>query len=452
MSSLSSRSAAPSRAAAPARRRPNWLLIGLIAALVVTLVIGLLAIAAYLRLTRGRSDAWTWQDPLLAVDVTRVRSDIGVIPLVGDSASASVQEALAAGEPDSAYALLVYDTRLSDSERLGQLLPLARAFQQAGAADLAALSYQQMHSLAALSPTLSDYERARGSLDAAAGFLGLGKPRAAQPILAQAEVLARYSPTLAPVQRQEILQRLGALYTEAGMAREAQEVAIALRGPLALPDSRLAPGPFLPAFQGQFTPPAEVQAAEINRRRAAVNFITAWDATGGRDVQAARSLLATALQAEDAARQAAFAPSLQGAAGLPEQAAVLQDRIHWLTLKLRVASGALGFTLLPQWQVASLSIAAELAQTYDQLWDNYGQQAAQLPDADQVNLARVEILRRALLLARLGLYPVPSQDNLAVRLEEAQAAVADLLPLFVVEERWGDGRIFRLSEALEATP
>ncbi|MCS6844136.1 MAG: hypothetical protein NZ528_07425 [Caldilineales bacterium] len=450
MSSVSS-PATPSHGRA-ARRGANRLLIGLVAALVVTLLVGLLAIAAYLRLTRGRTDVWTWQDPLLAVDITRVRSDIGVIPLVGDSATASVQEALAAGEPDSAYALLVYDTRLSDGERMGQLLPVARAFEQVQAADLAALSYQQMHSLAALSPTLSDYERARGSLDAAAGFLGLGKPRAARPILAQAEVLARYSPTLAPVQRQEILQRLGPLYSEAGMAREAQEVAMALRGPLALPDSRLAPGPFLPAFQGQFTPPAEVQAAELNRRRAAVAYITAWDATGGRDVQAARAALAAALQAEDAARQAAFPASLQAAASLPDRAAVLQDRIHWLTLKLRVAAGALGFTLLPQWQVAVDGIAAELVQTYDQLWDNYDQQAAQLPDADQVNLARVEILRRALLLARLGLYPTPSQDNLALRLAEAQAAAADLLPLFVVEEPWGDGRIFRLSEALEGGP
>lgn len=451
MSSLSSRSAAPSHAAAPARR-PRWLLIGVVAALIVTLVIGLLALWAYVRLTRGHSDGWTWQDPLLAVDATRVRSDIGMIPLVGDPATASVQEALAAGEPDSAYALLVYDTRLTDSERLGQLQPIAAAFEQVQAGDLAALAYQQMHSLAALSPTLSDYERARGSLEAAAGFLQLGKPRAARPILAQAEVLARYSPTLAPVQRQEILQRSVALYTEAGMAREAQEASIALRGPLALPDARLVPGPFLPAFQGTFTPPPEVQAAELNRRRAAVNFIVAWDASGGQDVRAARSALAAALQAEDAARQAAFAPSLQAAASLAEQAAVLQDRIHWLTLKLQVASGALGFTPLPQWQVALDGIAAELGQTYEQLWDNYGQQAAQLPDADQVNLARVEILRRALLLARLGLYPAPSQDNLALRLGEAQAAVSDLLPLLVVEEPWGNGRVFRLSESLEGRP
>lgn len=438
----------PTLARRPAQQR-NWLLWVLVAALLLVLLIGLGALAGYFFLTRERSTEWTWQDPLLGVDITRVRPDIAVITLTGEPVAPVVQEALAAGEPDSAYSLLVNDSRLTDTERLGQLLSVARAFEERGAVDLAALSYQQMHSLAALSPTLSDYERARASADAAAGWMRLGKLDGARPSLAQAEALARYSSLLAPVQRQEIAQRLAQIYQEAGMQREAEEAARLLSQPQPLPDARRAVGPFLPGFQGRFVPSQQLQEAEEGRKRQTVAFIEAWDTTGGENVEAARSALAGALLLEDGVRQAVFGAEMQASPSLADQAAVLQAKIDWLTTKQMIASGAMGMNLVPEWELAAEQIAGELRQSYDLLFANYQQQAAQLPTEAEINLARSEALREALLMGRLGLYPGYAEDNLTLALHEAQAAIADLTTLLVVDEPWGRGRVFRLSEDFE---
>ncbi len=438
----------PGAASRPDRQR-NWLLIALVVALIVALVIGVVAIAGYFVLTRPRSDQWTWQSPTGAVDITRVRPDIAVITLTGDPPAPTVQEALAAGEPDSAYATLVFSTQLTDAERVGQLLPVAKAFEAVNSPDLAALSYQQLHSLAALSVTLSDYERARASLDAAEGFVRLGKKAAARPSLAQAEALALYSPLLAPVQRQEITQRLVRIYQQAGLQRESAEAVRALRQPQGLPDARRAVDSFLRGLQGQFTAPEQLVLAEQERKRQAVAFIQAWDASAGADIEAARAALAGVLLQEDGLREATFAAALGASLPLPDQAAVLQAKIDWLTTKWMIASGAMGFNLVPEWQVAEPQVAAALKLAYEQLFANYEQQIAQLPAADEVNLARVEVLRQQLLAARLGLYPDYLEDNLALKLRAAQEAAADRLPLLVIDEPWGRGRVFRLSEAFQ---
>jgi hypothetical protein len=383
------------------------------------------------------------------VDATRVRPDIAVIPLTGDRPAPTVQEALAAGEPDSAYAVLVNNTQLTDAERVGQLLPVAQALEAANATDLAALGYQQLHSLAALSVTLSDYERARASVDAAEGFVRIGKTEAARPSLAQAEALARYSDLLAPVQRQEITQRLVQIYQQAGMQRETAEAARVLRQPQSLPDARRAAASLLGDLQGEFIPPQQLVDAESARMQQAVAFIEAWDASEGANVEAARSALAGALLQEDGLREAVFAAALQASPALPDQAAVLQAKVDWLTTKLMIASGAMGFSLAPEWELAHGQIVAALKLTQEQLFANYEQQIAQLPSSDEVNLARVEALRQQLLLGRLGLYPDYLEDNLAAKLRAAQETIADRTTLLVVEEPWGRGRVFRLSEVFE---
>lgn len=443
--SLARRSGAASRP----RRQRNWLLIALVAALIVTLVVGAAAIAGYFLLSRPRGDQWTWQSPTQAVDVTRVRPDIAVISLTGDPPAPTVQEALAAGEPDSAYATLVFSTQLTDAERVGQVFPVARAFEAANAPDLAALGYQQLHSLAALSVTLSDYERARASLDAAEGFVRLGKKAAARPSLAQAEALALYSPLLAPVQRQEITQRLVRIYQQAGLPRESAEAVRALRQPQGLPDARQAVDSFLRGLQGQFSMPPQVIAAEQERKRQAIAFIQAWDDSGGSAIETARTALAGALLQEDGLREATFAAAMGASLPLPDQAAVLQSKIDWLTTKWMIAGGAMGFNLVPEWQLAEPQVAAALKLAYEQLFDNYEQQIVQLSAADAVNLARVEVLRQQLLAGRLGLYPDYLEDNLAGKLRAAQEAAADRLPLLVIDEPWGRGRVFRLSEAFQ---
>ena len=411
----------------PTRR--NWTLIALSLALLVTLVIAVLAIGGYLWLARERNTTWSWQNPFLAVEATHVRPDIAVISLAGERTGPLVQEALAAGEPHSAYAALVADPVTGDAERLGLLLPIAQAFEAADALDRAALAYQQMHSLAALSAVLPDFARAQASLDAADGFIRIGKPNAAAPALAQADALVRASPLLAPVQRQQIAQRLSGLYRQIGLSQEAENAARLARNPRQLPDSRIALGPFLPELQGVFTAPQELLDAENQRRLAAAAFIEAWDASGGTNIERARAALATALLAEDGGREAVYAAQLQASPDPAERAAILRSKIAWLTLKYAIARGDLGMSLVTEWTLAQDRIGAQLTRTYDDLAQAYTEGLASLDSTASLDLAQVEILRDRLLRGRLGTYLDYPEQNLALALQQAQEAAADLRKL-----------------------
>lgn len=427
----------------------NWLLIALVGLLVLMLVIGTAAIAGYFVLRNQDAGDWTWQDPLLALDTSRVRPDLAVLALLDTPSSALINQALAAGEPDTAYALLVYDAAVGDVERSGNALLVAREFQKDLATDLAGIAFQQVHSLAALSPVMPDFTRAQSTLDAAEGFIQLGQPDSARPILRQAETLARYSPLLAPVQRQEIASRLRDIYRRLGDEALAQGLDQLVREPRGLPTNKFVRGPFLPTFTGQSAPPAEVLQAADARRAAVYPFLAAWDSGDAAQIEAARRTLAGALVNEDNARTRALPTDLAAAASLPQRAAILRDWIDWLTLKYFVAVDGFGMTLVGEWQGQRDAIWGELDRAYGQLLQNYRDQAAELPDADDGLAARVEVLRHQALLGRLGLLPNFDATGMAAALRTTQEDASHVLPLLVTDEPWGRDLIFRITEAFE---
>lgn len=445
----SSVQAAPAERRSASRKRPTWLLVALVAVLVLTLVVGVAAIGGYVLLRNQRAAQWSWQDPLLGIDSSRIRPDIAVITLLDQPASALAQQAFAAREPDTAYAVLVHSSSVSDVERSGNLQLLGSDFESAGAFDLAALAYQQMNDLAALSPTMPDTMRAQSSLDAAEGFIRLGRVNTAEPILRQAETLARYSPLMAPVQRQAVAVRLRDIYRQLGKEDQAQALDQLVREPRGLPTDRYLRGPFIPGFQGQYLLPPQLQQAVDERHRQAIEFVGAWDTADPATIEQARSRLAGALLVEDGVRREILQPSLRAAATLPDQAAVAQEQVDWLALKSLIAEGALGYTLVPEWQKEKDPIREELGKAYDTLLDLYRDQAAALADPNDMAAARVEILRLQNLWGRLGLYPDYDQNGLAQALRQAQEQAMDVLPLLIVDEPWGDGIVFRLTEAFE---
>ena len=79
---MTNMTAQPARQRAGGRR--NWLLIALGALLIFALLIGISAIAGYFLLRNQAAGDWTWQDPLLALDATRVRPDIAVLTLLDE--------------------------------------------------------------------------------------------------------------------------------------------------------------------------------------------------------------------------------------------------------------------------------------------------------------------------------------------------------------------------------
>lgn len=441
---------APAAAGQPRLDKRRRGLVALLATLLVfTLLIGLVAIGGYFYLRNNRSAQWSWQDPQTAIDPGRVRPDLGVQALLDPPASVLVQQALQANEPDTAYAMLVANLRGGDAERSGSAQQVGRAFEQIPAPEMAALSYQQMLDIAALSPTLADPMRAQVSLDAARGFVRLGLADAAQPAMQQAEVLARFSPLMAPVQRQDVARQLQALYRELGQDAQAATLDQLVREPRGTPTGKYVRGPFLPQFVSPVATPEDLQRATEERRRQVYTFLNAWDSGDAAAVEGARSQLAGALLVEDRLRQELLPARDRAAVELSEKAAVALDQVEWLALKNMVASGALGTNVTPEWSQTRGQIAADLRAAYDNLFALYRDQAGALTDPDDARAARVEILRQQNLLGRLGFYPGYDSAALGLALEQAQRDANDILPLLIARQEWGNGDVFRIVEVFD---
>ncbi len=430
-------------------KRRKGLMILLVALLALTLLIGLAAIGGYFYVRNSRSTQWSWQDPQTAVNASSVRPDLGVIALLDQPAGSLVQLAVQASEPDTAYAMLVTNSRSGDAERSGGAQLIARAFEQIPAQDLAALSYQQMLDIAALSPTMADPMRAQVSLDAARGFVRLGLADAAAPAMQQAEALARYSPLLAPVQRQDVARQLQALYRDLGQVEQAATLDQLVREPRGIPTGKFVRGPFLPQFASAVATPDDLRRAIEERQRQVYTFLAAWDSGDAAQVEAARSQLAGALLVEDRLRSELLPARNRSAVQLSEKAAVALDHAQWLALKSTIASGALGYNVVPEWAQTREQVAAELRAAYDTLFGLYRDQAGELLDLDDARAARVEILRQQNLLGRLGLYPGYDGEALGLALEQAQRDASDILPLLVAREEWGSGDVFRIVETFD---
>jgi hypothetical protein len=430
-------------------KRRKRLVVLLAAMLVLTLLVGLTAVGGYIYLRNDRSVQWTWQDPLTGVDARRVRPDLAVIVLLDQPAGNLVQQAVLAGEPDTAHAILAHSSRSSDAERSGSAHLVGRAFEQIPAQDLAALSFQQMLDIAALSPTMADPMRAQISLDAARGFIRLGLADAAGPALQQAEVLARYSPLLAPVQRQDVARQLQAIYRDLGQPEQAAALDQVVNEPRGVPTSKFVRGPFLSQFVGPLAVPEDLQRAMEARKSQVYLFLQAWDSGDPAQIEAARSSLAGALLVEDRLRRDLLPARDRVALELYEKAALALDHAQWLALKYMIGSGALGVAIVPEWGQALGQIAADLRAAHDQVFALYRDQAAGLLDPDDARAARVEILRQQNLLGRLGLYPGYDEAALGVALEQAQRDADDILPLLVARERWGSGEVFQIVETFD---
>jgi hypothetical protein len=306
-----------------------------------------------------------------------------------------------------------------------------------------------MLDIAALSPTMADLMRAQVSLDAARGFVRLGLVDAAAPAMQQAETLARYSPLLAPVQRQDVARQLQALYSDLGQPQLAATLDQLVREPRGIPTGKFVRGPFLPQFATPVVMPEDMQRAVEERQRQVYAFLAAWDTGDQGQIEAARSRLAGALLVEDQLRRDLMPARDRSAVELPQKAAVALDHVQWLALKSTIASGALGYGVVPEWEQGREQIAADLRSAYDTLFALYRDQAGELLNADDARAARVEILRQQNLLGRLGLYPGYDAAALGLALEQAQRDASDILPLLVAREAWGSGDVFRIVETFD---
>jgi hypothetical protein len=400
----------------------NWLLVLLGSGIVIMLLLGVLSIGVYFSLNRRQVNLPVWQDSLSVVDVEAVDPELALGTLAGIPEQEVIDEALARGHWESAYATIVFSSALDDRQRAGTLLLLGARYASEGKKQRAFLCYQLAYTIATLSPSLPDAVRADIYLRAGGGLVELQERGLAGFIYDQAFIVAAYSSYLTKGNRRLVFEQLEAAYKAMGeneMAARSREKGVALlaEGAGDVEAPRVAPEPLLPPQRpGPGSP--DIEQVEASRKQAAQALIDRLAGKPG-SPEEARAVLAQALQSEDHIRQQFYENQLSTVTQLSAKIALAQVQVDWLTIKYRVARRGFGLSLVPSWEAHPERIRADLSKAYEQLYALYADFVVALPDASKIERASVEVLRREILMGELGLYPNYPQAQRIGQLQEA---------------------------------
>jgi hypothetical protein len=423
--------------------------------------VGLAAIGARFYFERGQSvDLSQWKAPLDQVDAKRITPANALETLAGVGDVQAIDDALQQGDWESAFGDLAYTPDLADVNRAGTLLLLGSRYAAAKQTAKAAWAYQYAATLATISPLPSELVRVQTLLQAAQGLRSLGLLSAARAALDQAYLITEYSYSIPRDTHARLFEQIASEYQAFGVtslatqAKQKSEEAAALASEEAVAASR---PPFhiqplaLPGNQ-------ELQDKTKARVTAAKELI---DQLNLRPPKSDQDLpqdlirnLGDRLYEEDGLRKDYYEAQYKTAADAPAQAALLRDRIRWLALKLRLARGGFGLSLVPEWETDARNIAGELSDTFDQLFKLSEQQAGTAEKAADADQQVEDVLRGELVAGRWGLYGYDENDlrsrldEISSRLRDEQVAALRLeayqkgtvtLYLLVPDELYGQG-------------
>ncbi len=406
-------------------------LIALASGVLVFIAIGFLSIGAFFFL-RARQRTVTvrlnWSNPIAEIKVEKVWPGVALLPLTDVDDLTAINQALAEDELESACALIVFSTELSDQERAGSLLLLGQRYNARGDRAKAKLCYRLVNTIATLSPALSDFDRANAYLQSGQGLYNLKDGDEAKFNYDLARTVALYSPYLKKTHRQRILDRLIEAYRALGEDRAEWEdlenhIMLESDEPLALnPEEELLLGDL---FKQEVVLP-EIQEAAAERQRIAQALLDHFRERGGEAPERLIYDLAVALQVEDAVRLGTYEANLVTSSQLSDKIALAWAEVNWLTLKYVVALKGYGLSLVPEWEDQLGKIQSELSKAYEQLYALYGEQIIALPEASSIDRAWVEVLRQEIQVGRLGLYPNYPEERLIEKLREATEQLTSL--------------------------
>lgn len=426
---------APAESPSPRRRLPPlfWALTLLLALLVI---VGVGSIFYYFTLTRAAAPAAGHDSPWDNLAAEDVLAGLAVWSLAEAPPEELFRQAMAIDAVETAAAATLTTAALTDEQRLGWLKLLARRQAAAGQQPQAAGLNQLTADLALLAPDLGDVQRAEALIAAAAVWDVLGRGADAHSLLVEATRVAEIGPELAPAIRRRLLEQIAEVYTTLGDHAAARAVRALPADAPALPPAAL-PGPDPLAFLA--TPPPyndEIIRFQAARVRQAQAYVDAWVARSGQIGRGEAQMLEGALIDEDLARAVYYDQRLRDPALTPaDRAALLWDRIHWLLIKYRAASGLYGAPLVANWIGERPAIRQNLHDAFVALTATLRAQIDALPAAEQAPAAHL-LHRRLLIWARTGLYPDPDLRSLANALNDALRRWPDpppLLPRALVE-------------------
>jgi tetratricopeptide (TPR) repeat protein len=397
----------------------------LLAAVVVLLLVAVVSVAIYFFLQQPRAIATGWQDPIAAIVPGEIAPGLALYPVYGASDLDTIDEAIAIGDLETAYATLVFSLDLSDAQRIGRLLLMGKRFAETERPERANLAYQQIYDVAVLSPRLSDPARADALLAAGKGWAALGMDAEALNAYDEVYAVAVASPYLQVAHRQELLAMLEEAYRNLGDEGRAQASAEKLaelaKEPYVRPPAPPAELPELAVGEEPVSSP-EVGALEGARREAA-GVIVQMMLAGTQPAPEQVNDLAQALLAEDAAKLALYRQTLEGTSQSGRRINVHWHLIRWLMLKYQVAAGGLGLSIVPEWESQAADIQSDLSKAYEALYFDYEDLVTALPDASLMGPGSYQVRRQVALAGQLGQYPNYPALQMADKLRDAVDSV-----------------------------
>lgn len=370
------------------------------------LIVGLTSLGYAFYLTRQQAGPSTWANPWDALRSNRILPGIAVGALAGKEPARIYQEAMAIDSLETAAAEALTASNLSEVQRVGWLIVLARRYAEAGEQARATHLFQLAADLALLAPNLGDHQRADSLLGVANGWLFAKEEEKARGLLAQVRLIATRSPYLEPPVRRQLLDEVARLYQTMGDIDSARAVRAQ---PAIAPAQSFMPAPDpLAQVQSVGTPayPKELLDAEARRSAAAQAFVDSWVERKGQVAQGSLTTLGESLLDEDLLRSAYYNRVLQDVGVSPlERARVQWDQSRWLATKHRTAAELYGnVTVVPNWKAELPAIRQSAHDAFGRMGDLMREHIKTLPPEQQAP-ATYNVYRDALAWGLSGLNP-----------------------------------------------
>ncbi len=419
--------------------RRRWLELTLLIGFLLSLVLGVGALAVIFVLGDVAAPLPA-TDALAGLQADQIPPQYALLELAGDPTAALARQAMDAGQVETAYAQIVFATDLTDSQRTGLLLILARRMRENNLPERAAQVYGLARTTAVLSPLLSPLERSQALIESADGLLTVGKTAAALDAADQARLVAAQTADLLPVQRNQIFRSLTPIYESAGATDRVQEM-----GELQRSAGPTDPGVVLPGLWASLSQPyvpasitAETEQqnlvllaqVEEERRNAAQILVERIRLTEGLDIEPEREALIRALFNEDRVRAEIFRLGRAAGPSLAEQHWLIQERRRWQAQKVRMALGGYGLRLAPEWSDNPTVLLQDLGNSTADLQAILAAQVNAQTDPLGAAVLRHQTLAWLALQVESGLYPGSQTSGLdgeiAANILAAQAQLAQM--------------------------
>lgn len=411
------------------RKALPWILLGG-AALLFCLGVAALALN-FLGPRSAAVDTTKWIAPQDQVDTKKINPAVALALLAGTSDAASVDDSLAAGDFEGAFAQIAYGSEFSDADRAGTLLLLGNRYGAAKQTAKAVWMYEYAVFLAKVSPLPSDLIRIQTLLEAAQGLKTQSMDDEARGALDQAYLITEYSFALPRNTRADLLEQIARLYqlfgapTQAAEARQKSLDTAALTNEDAVNTTRRP-------FRIPVTEPTENPelVARLKERVAAARELL--DALNLNPPKTAADMpeelirvLGDKLYAEDGLRTDYYASQYDQAADASAQLGILRDRLRWLALKYRIARLGFGMSIVPEWESDTDAIRKELNDAYAEYVAITQQQASGLEKTGEANRSLEDVLRSAIVAGRWGVYPQYDEADLRSQLDTVSQSLRD---------------------------